>query len=86
MGRCCVCEVWRSWEGWRLLAPSLEILAADPPSARPLTVEAFAERLGTDWIRAAGVLALIGKHVAAGEADCLPQLEAELTAALSLQS
>jgi AcrR family transcriptional regulator len=79
---------------------ALAIFAADPPSARLLTieilaagpegskrhdamVEAFAERLGVDWIRAAGMLALVGKHVVAGEADRLPQLEDELVATLS---
>ena len=82
---------------------ALAIFAADPPSARLLTVEilaagpegmerhdatveAFAERLGTDWIRAAGMLALIGKRVVAGEADRLPQLKDGLVTTLSLQS
>ncbi|HEY5814991.1 MAG TPA: helix-turn-helix domain-containing protein [Solirubrobacterales bacterium] len=82
---------------------ALEIFAADPPSARLLTVEvlaagpegvkrhdamveAFAERLGTDWVRAAGLLALVGKRVVAGEADRLPQLEEELVATVSSQS
>jgi AcrR family transcriptional regulator len=82
---------------------ALGIFAADPPSARLLTieilaagpegvkrhdamVEAFAERLKTDWVRAAGVLALIGKSVAAGEADRLPELEEELVATVSAQS
>jgi AcrR family transcriptional regulator len=81
------------------IGSALAIFAADPPSARLLTVEvlavgpegvkrhdamvsAFAERLDTDWVRAAGVLALVGKHVAAGEADRLPQLEDELAATL----
>jgi AcrR family transcriptional regulator len=71
---------------------ALALLAADPPSARLLTVEilaagsegakrhdamveAFAERLDTDWVRAAGILALVGKHVMAGEADRLRELE-----------
>lgn len=79
---------------------ALALFAADPPSARLLTLEvlavgpegsarhdamvsAFAERLGTNWVIAAGVLALVGKHVAAGEADRLPQLEDELVATLS---
>jgi len=78
----------------------LALLAADPPSARLLTVEilaagregskrhdamveAIAERLGVDWVRAAGALALIGKLVMAGEAARLPELEAELTVSLS---
>jgi AcrR family transcriptional regulator len=83
-----------------MLRTALAIFAADPPSARLLsvevlaagpegmkrhdaTVEAFAERLGTDWVRAAGILALVGKLVVAGEADRLPQLEDELVATLS---
>jgi AcrR family transcriptional regulator len=76
---------------------ALALFAADPPSARLLTIEilaagpegvkrhdamvtAFAERLGTEWVRAAGILALIGKLAVAGEADRLPDLEDELTA------
>jgi AcrR family transcriptional regulator len=72
----------------------LGLLAADPPSARLLTVEilavgeegskrhdaaveALAQRLGVDWVLAAGMLALIGKRVMAGEAERLPQLEEE---------
>lgn len=79
---------------------ALALFAADPPSARLLTVEilaaapdgmgrhdamveAFAERLGTDWVRAAGMLALVGKRVIAGEADRLPELEQELVAMVS---
>lgn len=82
---------------------ALALFAADPPSARLLTVEilaagpegvkrhdamveAFAERLGTDWILAAGMLALVGKLVVAGEAGRLPQLEEELVATVSSQS
>lgn len=82
---------------------ALTLFAADPPSARLLTVEilaagpegakrhdamaaAFAERLGTDWIRAAGMLALVGKLIVAGEAPRLPELEDELVATLSSQS
>jgi AcrR family transcriptional regulator len=83
---------------------ALGLLAADPPSARLLTVEilaagpegakrhdaaveAFASRLlpgrsadavappsDADWARTAGVLALIGRKVMAGEADRLPEL------------
>lgn len=81
----------------------LALFAADPPSARLLTVEilaagpegskrhdamvtAFAERLDIEWVPAAGMLALIGKLVVAGEADRLPELEDELAATLSLQS
>lgn len=80
---------------------ALAIFAADPPSARLLTVEilaggpegarrhdamveAFAERLGTDWVRAAGMLALVGKLVLAGEAARLPELESELIAMFCL--
>ena len=64
---------------------TLEILAAGPEGVKrqDAIVEAFAERLGTDWVRAAGLLALVGKHVVAGEADRLPQLEDELAATLS---
>jgi AcrR family transcriptional regulator len=79
---------------------ALALFAADPPSARLLTVEvlaagpegvrrhdataeAFAERLGTDWVRAAGILALVGKRVVASEADRLPELEGELVGTLS---
>lgn len=91
---------------------TLALLAADPPSARLLTVEilaagpegakrhgamveAVARRLGAggpatgdapvpiaEWVRAAGVLALIGKLVVAGEAERLPELADELTAML----
>ncbi|HYP55575.1 MAG TPA: helix-turn-helix domain-containing protein [Solirubrobacterales bacterium] len=73
----------------------VELLAADPPSARLVTVEilavgsegmklhdaavtALAERLGWDWVKTAGVLALIGKYVMAGEAKRLPELASEL--------
>jgi AcrR family transcriptional regulator len=85
------------------LRATLALLAADPPSARLLTVEvlaagpegserhdemvqAFAERLGVDWVAAAGLLALVGKLAVAGEAERLPELEKELAATLSLQS
>jgi AcrR family transcriptional regulator len=74
---------------------ALIIFAADPPSARLLTieilaagpegvkrhdvaVEALAQRLGAEWVRTAGMLALIGKRVVAGEAARLPELEDEL--------
>jgi AcrR family transcriptional regulator len=65
-----------------------EVLAAGPEgSARhDATVEAFAERLGTNWVIAAGMLALVGKLVLADEADRLPPLEDELVATLSSQS
>ncbi len=86
-------------KGRRIIQMALAIFAADPPSARLLTIEilaagpegaerhdamtgAFAERLGTDWVRAAGMLALVGKRVVAGEADRLPELEDELVATL----
>jgi len=82
---------------------ALALFAADPPSARLLTVEilaagpegvrrhdamvdAFAERLGTDWVRVAGMLALVGKLVTLGEASRLPGLEDELVATVSAQS
>lgn len=82
---------------------ALALFAADPPSARLLTVEilaagpegvkrhdamveSFAERLGTDWVRAAGMLALAGKRVVAGDADRLAELEDELVATVPSQS
>lgn len=82
------------------LGAALAVFAADPPSARLLTVEilaagpqgskrhdamvaAFAGRLGAGWVPTAGVLALVGKHVVAGEADRLPALEGELVGTLS---
>jgi AcrR family transcriptional regulator len=67
---------------------TVEILAAGPEGAKrhDTMVEAFAERLGTDWVRAAGILALVGKRVIAGEADRLPELEDELVATVSAQS
>jgi len=85
------------------IGAALALFAADPPSARLLTVEilaagpegvnrhnamveAFAERLATDWVRAAGILALVGKLVVAGEAERLTGLEDELVATVSSQS
>jgi len=67
---------------------TVEILAVGPEGVKrhDAMVEAFAERLGTDWVRAAGALALIGKHVVAGEAEHLLQLEDELVATVSAQS
>lgn len=55
---------------------TVEILAAGPDGAKrhDAMVEAFAERLGTDWVRAAGALALVGKLVTLGEASRLPGL------------
>lgn len=93
-------EVGSGREG---LATMLALFAADPPSARLLTVEvlaagpegakrhdamvaAVAERLGVDWVRAAGLLALVGKLTMAGEADRLPALEDELAVSLSPRS
>jgi AcrR family transcriptional regulator len=91
-------------EGGRAaLGAMLTLLAADPPSARLLTVEilaagpegakrhdaaveAFAARLEVGWVPAAGILALIGKRVMAGEADRLPELADELAATLSAHS
>jgi AcrR family transcriptional regulator len=65
----------------------VEILAVGSEGMRrhDAMVEAFAERLGVDWVRAAGLLALVGKLVVAGEAERLPQLEVELTASLAPQ-
>lgn len=63
---------------------TVEILAAGTEGVKhhDAMVAAFAERLGTDWVRAAGILALVGKRVVAGEADRLPELEDELVAML----
>lgn len=89
--------------GRAVIHTALALFAADPPSARLLTVEilaagpegikrhdamveAFAERLGADWVRTAGMLALAGKLAVAGEAERLPQLEDELVATVSSQS
>jgi len=85
------------------LRTTLAVFAADPPSARLLTLEilaagpegverhsamvgALAERLGCGWVPAAGMLALVGKLVAAGEAQRLPALQDELAATLSSQN
>lgn len=74
---------------------TVEILAAGPEGAErhAAMVDAFAERLGGEgapspasWARTAGVLALIGNRVMAGEAATLPALEDELLATLSSQS
>jgi AcrR family transcriptional regulator len=67
---------------------TVEILAAGPEGVKrhDTMVEAFAERLGADWVRTAGVLALAGKLVALGEAERLPGIEDELVATLSSQS
>lgn len=67
---------------------TVEILAAGPEGAKrhDAIVEAFAERLGTDWVRAAGLLTLVGKLAIAGEAARLPELEDELVATVLSQS
>jgi AcrR family transcriptional regulator len=95
---------------------ALALFAADPPSARLLTVEilaagpegaqshdamvgAFARRLRSDsgaaeattvpnpdWVRVAGILALVGKLVMSDEVDRLLELEDELAALVSSQS
>jgi AcrR family transcriptional regulator len=64
---------------------TVEILAAGPEGVKrhDTMVAAFAERLGIDWVRAAGILALVGKRVVAGEAERLPELEDELVATLA---
>ena len=67
---------------------TVEILGAGPEGMKrhDATVSAFAERLSTGWVLAAGILALVGKLVVGGEADRSPELEGELVATLSLQS
>lgn len=74
-------------------APSAQLLTIETLAAgsegvkrHDAMVEAFAERLKTDWVRAAGILALVGKLVVAGESDRLPELEDELVATVSSQS
>jgi AcrR family transcriptional regulator len=64
---------------------TIDVLAAGPEGVKrhDAMVAAFAERLGADWVRAAGALALVGKRVVAGEADRLPELEDELVATLA---
>ena len=66
---------------------TVEILAAGPEGAgcHDAMVAGFAERLGTDRVRAAGMLALVGKLVVAGEATRLPELTDELVATVSSQ-
>jgi hypothetical protein len=61
---------------------TVDILAAGKEGAKrhDTMVEAFAERLGADWVRAAGMLALVGKRVALGEAGRLPELADEFIA------
>ncbi len=78
---------------------TVEILAAGPEGAKrhDAMVMGFARRLqidtdddaavpNADWVRVAGMLALIGKLVVAGQADCLAPLEDELVATVSAQS
>jgi AcrR family transcriptional regulator len=92
---------------------ALDLFAADPPSARLLTIEilaagpeggkrhgaavqAFERRLWAaddpcedlhlplrGWVEVAGMFALIGKRVLAGEAARLPALEDELVALIA---
>lgn len=66
---------------------TVEILAAGPEGAEQhdAMVDAFAGRLGTDWVRAGGSLALVGKRVMSDEAARLPELEDEINAILCLQ-
>ncbi len=71
---------------------TVEILAAGEEGAKrhDAAVDGFARRLRTErhdaplstaeWVRAAGLLALVGKLVVAGEAARLPELEDELMA------
>ncbi|MGC1851413.1 MAG: helix-turn-helix domain-containing protein [Solirubrobacterales bacterium] len=67
---------------------TVEILAAGSEGVKrhDAMVVAFAQRLATDWVRAAGVLALVGKLAVAGEAARLPEFEDELVATVSAQS
>lgn len=67
---------------------TVEILAVGPEGARrhEAMVAALAKRLGSDWVRTAGVLALVGDRILVGEATRLPELEGELGATLLSQS
>jgi len=81
---------------------TVEILAAGGRGTKcyDAMVEALARRLrgggdpgeadpplpNADWVWVAGMLALIGKLVMAGEADRLPELEDELVATVSMPS
>lgn len=58
---------------------TIEILAAGPEGAKrhDAMVEALAHRFGTGWVLTAGMLALIGKLVATGEAERLPEIADE---------
>lgn len=70
----------------RLLTVEILAVGSEGSKRHDAMVEAFAERLNTDWVRAAGLLALVGKRVVASEADRLPQLEDELVVTVSAQS
>jgi AcrR family transcriptional regulator len=81
---------------------TVEILAVGPEGAErhDAMVEAFARRLradvtsdgdemrlpNADWVRVAGMLALVGRLVVAAEAARLPELEGELVATVLPQS
>ncbi|HET7177704.1 MAG TPA: helix-turn-helix domain-containing protein [Solirubrobacterales bacterium] len=67
---------------------SVEILAVGPEGMQSHNdaVEAFAKRLEASWILVAGIFALVGKLVTAGEADRLPELADELVATISSRS
>jgi AcrR family transcriptional regulator len=60
----------------------VEILAAGPEGMKRFDamVDAFAERLEIGWVRAAGMLAMVGKRVVADEAGRLPELADEFAA------
>lgn len=63
---------------------TVEILASGPAGVErhAAMVEQLAERLDSEWVPVAGVLALLGRRVVAGEAARLPDLADELAAAL----
>lgn len=70
----------------RLLTVEVLALGEQGSKRHDAMVEALAERLGVDWVAAAGLLALVGKLAVAGEADRLPGLEDELAVTLLPQN
>ena len=66
----------------RLLTTEVLGLGSAGAERNDAAIAAFAERVGVEWTLVAGISMLLGKRVAAGEADTLPELEEELVAIL----